>query len=59
MLRECRELTSEEILKELDSRDLLNDYMEARKALTELIKEGIIEKVPSPERMKFVFRLRN
>lgn len=46
-------------MKKLDSRDLLNDYMEARKALTELVKEGIVEKVPSPERMKFVFRLRN
>ena len=43
----------------LDSKELLNDYMGARQALAELVREGIIKKVPSPERMKFVFRLKD
>ena len=59
LLKEEKELASEEIMSELDARGLLSDYMEARSALIELLREGLIEKVPSPQRRKFIFRLKS
>ena len=51
-------LTSEDILRALNSNGLLHDYMRGRYVLAELVREGVIEKVPISEKMKFVFRLR-
>jgi hypothetical protein len=55
-LSQAGELTSEELLAKLDSKGAIKNPIEARKALADLVREGLVIKVPAPERMKFVFK---
>ncbi len=53
------EATSEEILFVIESKGMAVNPMEFREALAELVREGRVHKVPSPEKRKFVFKLTN
>jgi len=55
-LSEAGELTSEELLARLDSKGVIKNFIDARKALADLVREGLVIKLPAPERMKFVFK---
>jgi uncharacterized protein YutE (UPF0331/DUF86 family) len=54
-----RQLTSEDLARELRAAGLLRNPLVFRKVLADLVREGEVLRVPSPERMKFVFTVRN
>jgi glucose-6-phosphate-specific signal transduction histidine kinase len=57
-LRNLKLATFEEIrryLREVRKEEFLD--IELRKALTRLVREGKVEKIPDPKRSKFLFRL--
>lgn len=49
--------TSVEILFVMESKGVAVNPMVFREALAELVREGRVRKIPSPERRKFVFEL--
>ncbi len=51
-------LTTEEVVKEVEAEAPEATPAEIREALLQLLKDGKIEKVPEPSKMKFVFRIK-
>ena len=58
-LLRSRQLTSEELAKELRAAGLLKNPLVFRGALADLVREGVVLRIPSSEKMKFVFTVRN
>ncbi|AWR94574.1 hypothetical protein [Acidianus brierleyi] len=53
-----RDMTSEEIMKEILKTSTEFSPMEFRETLADLVREGIIEKYPVYENKKFYFKLK-
>ncbi|RLG78791.1 MAG: hypothetical protein DRO10_02070 [Thermoprotei archaeon] len=51
-------LTTEEVIKEVEAEVPEATPSEVREALLQLLKDGKIEKVPEPSKMKFIFRIK-
>lgn len=51
-------LTTEEVIKEVEAEVPEATPAEVREALLQLLKDGKIEKVPEPSKMKFIFRIK-
>jgi hypothetical protein len=54
-----RRLTSEDLARELRAAGLLRNPLTFRKVLADLVREGAVLRIPSPQRMKFVFTVKN
>ena len=51
-------LTTEEVIKKVEAEVPEATPSEVREALLQLLKDGKIEKVPEPSKMKFIFRIK-
>ena len=57
VLRSRGEATTEEIISFMEDLDPEVTAKRVRKALTQLLKEGKIVRIPKPSKMRFVFKI--
>ncbi len=57
VIRKLGRATYEELLKELISKGVEIDDVKLRKVLANLIRRGVIVKLPNPKKMKFEYGL--
>ncbi len=57
LLERLGRATYEDLVKELVKEGVIVDSLSLRKVLANLIKNGVVVKVPNPQRMKFEYML--